>query len=273
MKKITMFLMISVGAFTLNAQSVKFSTEASISTEITNIKGAESTSDDAFTVFAHIECSDERQKEIWDAFNHAEVKIQINGIEIIAEGFNEISILYSFQKDDGEEYLFLPSIEAEIPLQGLMQIISDKIKEAGNVLSVEFVFDGASLGKGELIFDVPEFGDAEGDFCGFRGKNYLQGEEGLIALATGKFKSENSGKEFVFCFLPVSWMESEDENGKEMYTSVWIIYKEDGIYKSMGYTAHKPFKNGAYSTEIIFELDTYIEQVNIHPLCVESLMK
>lgn len=273
MKKTILIFFLSALSFIGLSQEIIFSSEGSISTATTKITGAESISDDPYTVFAHIACDDAKQREIWESDNDLTAKLQINGQEIVASGFNELSWLYSFQKEDGEEYMMLPSINVEIPLAGLMQSVSSIIKATGNILSVEILFGEISLGKGVLSFDVPEFGDAEGDFCGFRGKNYLTGEEQLIAAATEKFKTENASSELVYCWLPVSWVESEDEDGKEMYTSVHIVYKENGIYKVLVYSATKPFKGGTFATNAILERDSYGDLENVHPACVESLMK
>lgn len=243
-------------------QEIRFTVGESVEQTVTFIPKSESISDDAFEVAAHFSCSDELQQTIWNDYNGLTTVIMINGKTVETKGFTELSFLYSFQAEEGEEYLMKPSVRIDIPLDELIRYNATVLKPTGNKLSVMTSFNETVLGSGILTFDVPQFAVPDGDFCELK-PNYISGEQSVLDAITNAFSSDFSGVALLKVWLPYTWMEAED--GSSETTGV-VLFGTEANYATVPYKVIK--SNG----KIEVAVDKNWLREYIHPDCVKAFL-
>lgn len=260
--KLLLISSICLTAMQTLGQNMKFTVGEATDVPVTKMPAAESISDDVFDLMAYIPCTDVQQEEIWNDFTGLQTTVMINGKTVETKGFSELYFSYSFQEEDKSEFLMTPSIQIEIPLKALIFSNATVVKANGNKLSITSSFGETVVASGEFMFDVPQFGVPNGDFCELK-PNYLDGEQALIGAITKAFKSDHENAPIIKVWLPYTWMDLEDGSSE---TTGMVLFGTTENYATVPY---KVSKNG---TDLNVKVDENWLREYIHPDCVKAFL-
>lgn len=260
--KLLLLIAICLSTLQTIGQEIRFTSGELAEQPITKIPAAESISDEAFEVAAHMACTDEKQQEMWNDMNGPQTVVTINGQVLKTEGFTELEFLYSFQAEEGESYLMKPSVRIDIPLEDLLYNCGKCAKASGNKLTIKVSFNDETLASGELTFDIPDYRDVSGDFCDLR-PNYISGEQDVLNAISKAFTADFPSAQLKKAWLPSSWLENEDGS---METTGRTLFSDNGDFATVTYQVLK--KDG--SVEVKVEMDRLRSQLN--PDCVAAFL-